>query len=664
MFQGRVARRLCVFAASAPSVTENVRVKKIPLAIIALTAFVLAMHGAPSYSALCPPPLPAGGVDPVDDCRSVVRIECPAQQRVLTGFKARVDGQAGIVTALHGVVGCPVLTAFNLKDVYSGLRIARVDLALDAAFLSSEKLKNETDVLPTLQGLQNEELRVVGYPQGLQFQFSHRIERQIPPFRHLFEVLPAAERNELQKRGSPDIQRTIMSLSGAIQNGYSGAPILTWAGSVAGIANGGLRGGTVDIGWAMPIWEVHWEDASARANELTALAQGKPSALFGAEASPVSALPTLYVADGGDPVGKIYRVQQGGLREIYRRPHGRIYSVAVGPDGTIYFSDHNDFHIYRLRGGKEEKIYSHTTYTRNIRFDAKGQFYFSEATGAGRDGTIYRLNLQTRAAQPAFRIRLSDIDGFWAGNFAFAPDGTLWLSSGNRIPASLYQAKEGRPRRMLNSAGSITGLAFTRDGDLLYADWRQRFYRVELPSFATSEVLYAKDLKWASDVAVATSGGSKRPIRRLAVVKPGAVASQSIRADRQVAATGDWIQVLSVTSSPGEPFRVGHPVRLTLKIAYSLTSQSNARLVVSVGQLPAAATNCAGSGELVDAGETVVNRGRGTAVVTVTWSGGAHARQGISRGHLAFFPSLWKTQGHNRIAYFGKTSRYCYAFGP
>lgn len=664
MRQGRLSRCLrhrCAGGAGAPGITAQRG--KPARALVALAALVLALYGAPGHGRLCPPPLPAGGSDPVDDCRDVVRIECPAQGRVLTGFKARVEGRVGIVTALHGVVGCPDLTAFNLNDVYSGLRIARVDLALDAAFLSSAALAGEGDALQTLPALHNEELRVVGYPQGLQYQFSHRIEPQIPPLRRLFEMLPAAERNELESRGSPDIQETVLSLSGAIQNGYSGAPILTWDGNVVGIANGGLRGGTVDIGWAMPIWELNWEDARARESELTALAQGRPSALFGAEASPLSALPDLYVADGGDPVGRIYRVRQGELREIHRRPSGRIYSLAVAPDGGIYFSDHNDFHIYRLRAGKEERIYSHTTYTRNVRFDAGGRFYFSEASGAGRDGTIYGLNLQTGVATPVFRVRLGEIDGFWAGNFAFAPDGRLWLSSGNRIPASLYQVEGERLRRMLNAAGSITGLTFTRGGDLLYADWRQRLYRIELPGFVASEALHAEQLKWASDVAVATASGATPGM--LTIKKPGVVLKAVPQTQRQVADSGDWVQILAATVSPDAPLRFGHPVKFTLKIRYSLKSASQARLVVSVGQLPAAATHCEGSGgSLVDAGETVIAKGSGSATVAVTWLGGKSAKQQVRQGHLAFYPSLWRTQGHSRIAYFGRTPEYCYRFNP
>src|SRR5690606_27943222 len=44
----------------------------------------------------------------------------------------------------------------------------------------------------------------------------------------------------------------IYRISSIIQPGHSGAPILTSSGKVIGIADGGLRGGTARINWAMP----------------------------------------------------------------------------------------------------------------------------------------------------------------------------------------------------------------------------------------------------------------------------------------------------------------------------------------------------------------------------------------------------------------------------
>ncbi len=455
---------------------------------------------------LCPPPIPLSGGDYVDDCREVLRVECPEQGQVLTGFKARVDGLSGIITALHGVVGCRELVAFNATDSYRNLRIASVDIGMDAAFLTSGTT-NETGLQST-NGYEEQALRVIGYPQALDYQFSHRVELQIPPLRQLFTTVPEWVRTDLERRGSPHIDQTVMSLSGAIQNGYSGAPILTWDGRVVGVANGGLKEGSADIGWAMPIWQLQWRDARLVETELAALSGGRPSTLFGANASTPATLPVYYLADGGNPVGRIYEVRDGRLREIYRRKSGRLYSVAVAPNGIFYFSNANDNHIYKLKGNTEIKVYTHTTYTRDVEFDSQGRLYFSESTGAGGDGIIYRL--EGNRATPYYRVRLKDVGGFWAGNFAFDSTGSLWLSNGNKILASLYKVVNSKPRRMFNSGGSISGFAFTRGGELLYTDWRQTVHRLELPGFFASEALRNDKIKWASDVSFAIDGADAK----------------------------------------------------------------------------------------------------------------------------------------------------------
>jgi hypothetical protein len=433
---------------------------------------------------------------------------------VLTGFLARVDGRVGIVTALHGVVGCSRIAAFNLSRAYRDLRITKVDIASDAAFLVSSQLDRSGQGIDYSNQYQNEELRVLGYPQGLGYQFSHRVEPNIPPLRPLSTTLSDDYRLELEDRGSPDVRKTILSLSGAIQHGYSGAPILTWSGEVVGIANGGLKSGSVDIGWAMLVGQMRWVDAGTQQAELERLSGGKPSALFGAQASPRATLPPLYITDGGNSTGRIYEVRDGRLREIYVRPRGRLYSVAVSPSGQIYFSNANDNAIYRLDGGREVKIFTHTTYTRDVEFDRQGRLYFSESSGAGGDGKIYRL--EAGRAKLDFKVRLRDIGGFWAGNFAFDRKGRLWLSNGNRVPAALYKVEKGRPKRVFSAATSITGFTFSAKGDLLYSNHRQRVQRVEMPGFLTSEAVYAPEIKWLTDV----SGTGRRRVKERPIANP------------------------------------------------------------------------------------------------------------------------------------------------
>jgi glucose/arabinose dehydrogenase len=116
----------------------------------------------------------------------------------------------------------------------------------------------------------------------------------------------------------------------------------------------------------------------------------------------------------------------------------------------LYYVNANEDKIYRSSETgtgwtREEVVYDHDTYVRDLAFDLDQDgdlvLYFSEATGAGADGKIYRIEDD---APVLYRtIALSDVGGSWAGDFAFGEDGTLYLSSGNRVPASIYKVDEG-----------------------------------------------------------------------------------------------------------------------------------------------------------------------------------------------------------------------------
>ena len=168
-------------------------------------------------------------------------------------------------------------------------------------------------------------------------------------------------------------------------------------------------------------------------------------------------------------------------RQVFRRPSNNLYSVAVSPTGVIFFCNANEPRIYKIENGHEQLVYTHSTYVRSVGFDSRGTLYFSESTGAGGDGKIYRLDGSTAA--PFYSVRLADIDGYWAGDFAFDRQGTLWLSSGNRRPANLYKVVSGSLSRLFTSADSIDGISFASDGSLLYAGGGHAIYRLAIPSY-------------------------------------------------------------------------------------------------------------------------------------------------------------------------------------
>ncbi len=199
----------------------------------------------------------------------------------------------------------------------------------------------------------------------------------------------------------------------------------------------------------------------------------------------------------------------GSEETIYTRPSRNLYSFAFHPyvPEKLYYVNANENKIYRSSEtytgwSREEVVYDHDTYVRDLAFDLDRDgdlvLYFSEATGAGADGKIYRIEDD---APVLYRtIVLSDVNGFWAGDFAFGEDGTLYLSSGNRVPASIYKVDEwGVQEIFTDSEEPIKGLAY-KDGFLYYANWGTKIYRLDLETIERTTVYSNPERKWLSDV--------------------------------------------------------------------------------------------------------------------------------------------------------------------
>lgn len=125
----------------------------------------------------------------------------------------------------------------------------------------------------------------------------------------------------------------------------------------------------------------------------------------------------IYFTDAWPQPGSIYKLENEQVSTYHTRSIGRIYYLALAPNGGLYFSNANDFYLYRLEDRTEVLIYTHDTYLRDVEFDSQGRLYFSEATGAGSDGFIYRM--EGAKAILFYRVELSQVDGSWAGTFAF-----------------------------------------------------------------------------------------------------------------------------------------------------------------------------------------------------------------------------------------------------
>jgi S1-C subfamily serine protease len=175
----------------------------------------------------------------------------------VTGF--RVKDQIGIVTALHGVVGCDDIWAENTSGQYlqlKTLRITAVDIDRDVAVLYSEDLAKLPASGLELSPDPLRAVRVEGMPQGNK-GLGGKVELNDPPLGPLDPVLGDKASGQLGPRNSPSLNKEILRLKG-LEPGDSGGPILDGENRVAAIADGGLKGGASRVCWAIPYRDIHW----------------------------------------------------------------------------------------------------------------------------------------------------------------------------------------------------------------------------------------------------------------------------------------------------------------------------------------------------------------------------------------------------------------------
>lgn len=230
--------------------------------------------------------------------------------------------------------------------------------------------------------------------------------------------------------------------------------------------------------------------------------------LFLDDICPIKKGISLYFSDSTESPGSVYSYYApfGFKTKLYQRSSKRLYGFEFAPwdPNYLFFVNANEHKVYTVDldspGMIEDIIFNNTTYVRDIAFDAHNNLYFSEASGSGGDGKIYRIEADGGKTL-YYRVKLSKF-GFWAGNFEFGPDGTLYISSGNVAGASLYKVDVAANvvTKLLSSPGeSIAGLTFGSDGHLYYANHKTRIYRVNLATL-TKTVVYTDSAQQIWDV--------------------------------------------------------------------------------------------------------------------------------------------------------------------
>ncbi|MCP4153511.1 MAG: hypothetical protein GY757_37635, partial [bacterium] len=200
----------------------------------------------------------------------------------------------------------------------------------------------------------------------------------------------------------------------------------------------------------------------------------------------------VFYTDWTESPGHIYYYGSGSEWQLFDSPAGGIYAAAIGHGGSLHYSDANGTKIYRLLNGQPFEVYSHTTYVRDIGFDEQGSLYFSEASGAGGDGIIY--SLKDGQSSIFCRVEISKVRGFWSGNFAFDPDGRLYISSGNTSGGTLYRMDKSTPIPVYDRHSTsevIAGFDFDARGEVYYTDWGTTIYRLDLST--QTRTLYRQD---------------------------------------------------------------------------------------------------------------------------------------------------------------------------
>lgn len=180
--------------------------------------------------------------------------------RIGSGFVWGAQRQ--VVTDLHVVVGCtmPVSVLYFVRrpdGLGQTARPATVTRVLRAADLVLLTVTDPPDA-PPLQiapkpPAAEQQVAAWGFPLGVEAPIDTKLQVTFANdlFPQLASTLDDAARAELTELHFPALDSEVLHLSGPLQPGDSGAPVVDAAGDVVGIGSGGLQQGAASISWAM-----------------------------------------------------------------------------------------------------------------------------------------------------------------------------------------------------------------------------------------------------------------------------------------------------------------------------------------------------------------------------------------------------------------------------
>lgn len=228
----------------------------------------------------------------------VFRVEadgCPSKpkKRALTGFK--IAGISGLVTALHGVVGCDTIYVIDSKGKYKnspyggfklGITLVDKDLTVlrgiefEKGFPKADGIQLQPEI--STEVLSNRQLILLSYPKVArnirQNSFQTKIE-PVSPLMNLVDI-DALEAKFLSYRKSPVTSINVIDAIGSLNFGESGAPAFLVGDTdyyLVGVASGSVLLGHA---WFIPINKKTFLNPSmANQEELDALKKRDVSGL-------------------------------------------------------------------------------------------------------------------------------------------------------------------------------------------------------------------------------------------------------------------------------------------------------------------------------------------------------------------------------------------------
>lgn len=182
------------------------------------------------------------------------------ESRVATGFVWGPDRQ--VVTDMHVVVGCqpPFSVLYFVRNgttITQTVRDAVVSNVLRSADLVLLTVTNPPDAPPLKLADQpaspEQWVEAWGFPLGIEAPIDTRLQVTFANdlFPQLSSTLDDTARSQIQALHFPDLSSQVLHLSGPLQPGDSGAPVVDAAGRLVGIGSGGLQQGAASISWAM-----------------------------------------------------------------------------------------------------------------------------------------------------------------------------------------------------------------------------------------------------------------------------------------------------------------------------------------------------------------------------------------------------------------------------